>query len=243
MEGDVSPEHLSVHYRKKALPLGLVRSILRRQQQRLYELYASLLPPDRDQRVLDLGVNGSLAEPQRHFFEWNYPFREQIVAAGLEEPDLFRACFPEVEYVQVGREERLPFAVGSFDVVFCSAVVEHVGNRERQAAFVREIARVGRAAFVTTPNRWYPVELHTVLPLVHWLPTRWYRALLRRLGFGFFAAEENLNLLDRRSLAGLVPPGVERRIYGRRFLGLTANLVLVMRQPSQRTAPAISITS
>ena len=24
--------------------------------------------------------------------------------------------------------------------------------------------------FVTTPNRWFPIEVHTRLPLVHWLP-------------------------------------------------------------------------
>ena len=24
--------------------------------------------------------------------------------------------------------------------------------------------------FLTTPNRWFPIELHTRLPLVHWLP-------------------------------------------------------------------------
>ncbi len=29
-----------------------------------------------------------------------------------------------------------------------------------------------KGLFVTTPNRWFPIEFHTVLPLVHWLPKR-----------------------------------------------------------------------
>jgi len=39
-----------------------------------------------------------------------------------------------------------------------------------------------RGVFLTTPNRWFPVEFHTVLPLVHWLPKPQFRALLRKLG-------------------------------------------------------------
>ena len=64
----------------------------------------------------------------------------------------------------------MPFADGAFDVVYSNAVIEHVGGRERQEAFVREALRVGRRVFVTTPNRWFPIEVHTRLPLVHWLP-------------------------------------------------------------------------
>ena len=29
---------------------------------------------------------------------------------------------------------------------------------------------MGRRVFLTTPNRWFPIEVHTRLPLVHWLP-------------------------------------------------------------------------
>jgi hypothetical protein len=29
---------------------------------------------------------------------------------------------------------------------------------------------VGRRVFLTTPNRWFPIEVHTRLPFVHWLP-------------------------------------------------------------------------
>ena len=64
----------------------------------------------------------------------------------------------------------MPFADGEFDIVFSNAVIEHVGGREQQRRFVEESLRVAQRAFVTTPNRWFPVEVHTRLPLVHWLP-------------------------------------------------------------------------
>src|SRR4029079_8533354 len=81
----------------------------------------------------------------------------------------FRSRYPHVPYVQ-GDACALPFEDGAFDVVFSNAVIEHVGDRERQRAFVSEAIRVGRRAFITTPNRRFPIEVHTRLPLVHWLP-------------------------------------------------------------------------
>src|SRR5204862_6615864 len=98
----------------------------------------------------------------------------------------------------------LPFCDRSFDVVHSSAVIEHVGSFSRQQAYLQECCRVARrAVFITTPNRWFPVEFHTVLPLVHWLPPRLYRNMLARLGREFFACEDNLNLLSRSDLAQL----------------------------------------
>jgi hypothetical protein len=49
------------------------------------------------------------------------------------------------------------------------------------------------------------MEMHTLLPLVHWLPVNWHRAFLRRLGMRFWADEENLNLLSRRTIRSLLP--------------------------------------
>ena len=82
---------------------------------------------------------------------------------------LSRSGIPGIAYVQ-GDACALPFADGAFDVVHSNAVIEHVGGRDRQEAFVREALRVGRRVFLTTPNRWFPIEVHTRLPLVHWLP-------------------------------------------------------------------------
>jgi hypothetical protein len=107
-------------------------------------------------------------------------------------------------------------------------VIEHVGNRAAQRRFLEEILRVGRCAFVTTPNRWYPVDLHTVIPLVHWLPAAIHRPIYRFLGFEFFSKEENLNLLDRSALRGLVSNQDGIEISHHRFLGLPSNLLLTV---------------
>ena len=70
-----------------------------------------------------------------------------------------------------------------------------------QMRFARELWRVARkGVFVTTPNRWFPVEFHTVLPLLHWLPPPLFRKTLMALGREFFADEQNLNLLSSTGL-------------------------------------------
>lgn len=79
-----------------------------------------------------------------------------------------------------GDGRRLPFADQSFDLVFSNSVIEHVGDAASQRQFAQEVARVGRAYWVQTPNRWFPVEQHLLTPLVHWLPRSWQRAVVPR---------------------------------------------------------------
>jgi 2-polyprenyl-3-methyl-5-hydroxy-6-metoxy-1,4-benzoquinol methylase len=89
---------------------------------------------------------------------------------------------------------RLPFRSGSFDLVVSNAVIEHVGCEEDQAALVAEHHRVGRSFVITTPNLAFPVESHTHVVGLHWLP-RW-RARPRA---------DFTRLLTRRSFRRLLP--------------------------------------
>lgn len=221
-------DHVSASYRKKLIPVSLTEAILRGEQAKLYRRFETLVSPKPEWKVLDLGVNGAPDSREASFFENLYPWPEKVVAAGVEAPGPFAKLFPTVRYVQTTRGSELPFAADEFDLIFCSAVIEHVGARSQQRAFLKEITRVAPRAFLTTPNRWYPVELHTVTPLLHWLPHAVHRPLLRRLGFDFFSREENLNLLDRRAFSELVPPGVRFDLHSHAFLGLTSNLLMLI---------------
>jgi ubiquinone/menaquinone biosynthesis C-methylase UbiE len=123
----------------------------------------------------------------------------------------------------------LPFAGKEFDYVHSSAVLEHVGSRERQADFLREAWRVARKGiFVTTPNRWFPVEFHTVMPFAHWLPAPAFRKLCKMRGMDFFASEDNLNLLSASQLRRLADQaGLENfKVTCMTLAGWPSNLLL-----------------
>jgi Methyltransferase domain. len=96
----------------------------------------------------------------------------------------------------------LPFADGEFELGFSNAVVEHVaGGRNGQRQFVLELCRVAQRVFVTTPNRWFPIDPHTLLPLAHWLPPGAGRQrLFRARGF-----DDVLDPLGPKDLASLFP--------------------------------------
>lgn len=57
-----------------------------------------------------------------------------------------------------------------FDVAFSNSVIEHLYTFENQERMAAEIRRVGRYHFVQTPNKYFPVEPHYVLPFFDFLP-------------------------------------------------------------------------
>jgi len=186
--------------------MRLADTISLRSRTRKLRLFLDELQPTAETAVLDVGADElSFGEGDGcrtlNFFEERYPWPERITALGLQDGEGFRARYPGIRYVQ-GDACALPFADGEFDVVYSNAVIEHVGGRERQRRFVREALRVGRSVFVTTPNRRFPIEVHTRLPLVHWLPDALSHPLYSAAGKDHAT---HLHLLTRGSLAALFP--------------------------------------
>jgi hypothetical protein len=87
------------------------------------------------------------------------------------------------------------------DLVISNATIEHVGNFENQIKMVKNVAKLARKFFViTTPNRYHPLDFHTKLPFLHWMPKNVHRSLLNFIGLNYFAKEENLNLFSEQDL-------------------------------------------
>jgi len=212
-----------------ARPGSLPARLAHYQRRKMFAAFLAAARPTEADTILDIGATSDRSYDHSNYLEAWYPHKHRITAAGIDEGARFlEDLYPGVTFTAANGLD-LPFADDSFDVVHSSAVLEHVGSRDQQAQFLRECWRVARkAVFVTTPNRWFPVEFHTVLPLVHWLPPEVFRRLLVMTGREFFAREENLNLMSRRNLSAAAEAAGIRlhRVAGSRLAGWTTNLLL-----------------
>jgi hypothetical protein len=180
--------------------------------------------------IVDVGVTPDQTLPESNFFEALYEHKQNITATSIEDAQFLETVYPGVRFVRTDGT-RLPFADDAFDVSLSFAVLEHVGTRERQQAFIRELTRVAPVAFLTTPDRSFPVEVHTFLPFIHWLPQRAHQRILTWLGLTFWAKTDNLNLLTASDIRRLTKElGLDVTIRRLRTAGFPSNLLVTLRR-------------
>ena len=110
------------------------------------------------------------------------------------------------------------FADGSFDLVICNSVIEHVGSWLDMRTAANEARRVGLRGWIQVPAFEFPIEQHFLLPFVHWFSDPLQIRLLRLLHREFrrlpldeqYMSVFHVRPLTRGQLASLFP-GTEIR--------------------------------
>jgi hypothetical protein len=195
---------------------------------RIYDDLIRYCEPQPADTILDVGVS-DVVNDAANMLERKYPHPDRITAAGLGEGEAFRAAFPHTAYRQIAPDQPLPFADKVFAVATANAVLEHVGSPARQSRFVSEMIRVARKVFITVPHRYFPVEHHTAIPLLHyWDGT--FALACRALGKSEWAEEANLILMSKRRLRALAPAGAMVAYTGLRLGPVSSNLLLFIDQ-------------
>ena len=121
----------------------------------------------------------------------------------------------------------------SSDIVISSATIEHVGNDYNKIMMIKNMGLLAKKYFViTTPNRFYPIDFHTKLPFIHFLPKNIHRAILKLIGMEFFSKEENLDLISYKQLKILLKNVENFQIQIKRikFFGLTSNFIVIAKK-------------
>ncbi len=146
-------------------------AISARSRERKFSQFLSLIMPREHESIIDVGVNTTEYSATDNYLEKHYSHPENITAVGLgtdEEITTFQTRYPLVT-TQAGDGRSLSFPDNAFDIAYSNAVIEHVGNFDDQRRFLSELYRVSRRGYLTTPNRLFPIELHTRIPLLHLL--------------------------------------------------------------------------
>jgi SAM-dependent methyltransferase len=196
-------------------------------RQKMFSHFMEVTSPTEKSYILDIGVTPDTSLPESNFFEKWYPWTHNIVMTSVEDASNLEKEFKGAKFVRTVPGAVFPFNDGQYDIVFCSAVLEHVGDYPAQAFFIKECLRVGKKVYITTPNKNFPIEMHTYLPLVHLLPRKIHQEILNFLGMDFFAKTENLNLLTSKKIRQILPTDFLRFYisYNKTF-GLKSNIIL-----------------
>jgi 2-polyprenyl-3-methyl-5-hydroxy-6-metoxy-1,4-benzoquinol methylase len=211
-------------------------------RQRMFELWRSWrkrhqLPAA---TILDIGATPDTERMDSNcFLRWFHDEGLDIHCYSPEPIQRLTEAYPYIHVIESAEHSTTkvpswPVPAHSFDWSASSAVLEHVGSRAQQVAFIAEHARVARALFLTTPNRAHWLEFHTKLPFLHWLPRHFHRRALQAVGESFWAEENNLRLVTKAELLELARGALGRE--GQDFqyavqtiwtLGMPSNLVLL----------------
>lgn len=120
----------------------------------------------------------------------------------------------------------LPYPDQSYDIVFSNSVIEHLGSRENQEKFAKEMMRVGKRIWIQTPAYEFFIEPHYITPFVHWIPAHYRRKIIRYCSvWGWIERPDQktvdliiaeIQLLNKREFSELFP---KMKIISEKFIG------------------------
>ena len=227
--GDMNSDDI---YYAHGLKLPLARRLTLHARDHMYEHFMTTMNPGPDARILDFGVSETITD-ESNALERRYPYPSNILCAGIGDGSALRAAFPQVRHLTIKPGEPLPLPDQSFDIAYSNAVLEHVGSDEMRRFVVRDLIRVARRLYFAVPNRWFPVEHHTGIPLLHYWPAL-FRRLLKGTRLAHWSDPRELAFLSAPSAGALIPSGAAwRSAYCGIVIGpFSSNLAVWTEQPT-----------
>lgn len=94
----------------------------------------------------------------------------------------------------------LPFEGASFDIVLLNHVIAYIPDPESLMLEVHRVLRDGGVCYFALPNRNFPLEAHSKIPFIHYLPRPVFFALFKRV----MRSDQPVYLLSYRDMVRLI---------------------------------------
>lgn len=121
-------------------------------------------------RLLDIGTgNGEIASYLASVYD--------VTSVDVSDQREIGANF---KFVQL-TGDHFPFSERTFDIVVSNHVIEHVSSPDQHLSEIARVLKPGGVAYLATPNRLWPLEVHYKLYFLHWLPTNVFLYFLKKL--------------------------------------------------------------
>jgi SAM-dependent methyltransferase len=197
-----------------------------------FELFKKQVKPTKKNTILDVGFDDEEYSETNNYLEKHYPWPEKITALSDQKPVKFKQRYPHVKALTYDGTT-FPFTNKKFDIGWSNAVIEHVGDYDSQLLFLKEITRTCHEVFLSTPNRWFPIEVHTRIPLLHYLPKKYFDKFLNLVGLKW-ASGDYVYLLSCKKIKKLLNDAKIKTytIHKNKFLGFNMDFVIHFKSSS-----------
>ena len=200
-------------------------------RKKIYDFFIKKINCNIKTRIIDIGTTPLLEKHENILFH-SYKWKKKLTGFSNQDCTNLKKKFKKSNFI-FGDARKIKLKQNSFDVSFCSATIEHVGSFKNQKKIISELYRISKEAiFLTTPNRNFPVDFHTKLPFIHWLPKKIHRKILYLMGYKFLSKEKNLNLLNTEEVIKMLKELNIRKyeIHYNKFLFLNSNILIIIRK-------------
>lgn len=137
--------------------------------------------------MLDIGAgDGTISS---HFSEKNKVYCVDIEDQRINKKAIFKKV----------NSTKLPFKNELFDIVISNQVIEHLQNQKEHLTEIKRVLKKEGVCYLATPNKNFPVKPHYKIPLIHYLPNKYFYGILKKLGIH----NEDIFLISYNNLKNL----------------------------------------
>ena len=203
--------------------------ILIKKREEMKQLILKDLGNEKFLEALDIGTTNDLENQSSNYLIKNLPnittyrsISDQKINSDFFSSSLNKSILAEFNIDEVNNFKS--------ELVISNATIEHVGSSKNQFKMIENIIRLTKKTFIiATPNRFHPLEFHTKLPFLHWLPKKIHRKILLLMGFTYSSKEDNLNLLSKKDLEIFLNKFdlINYKILNIKFFGFISNYIVI----------------
>lgn len=162
----------------------LKQKISDKNRRKKFDLAMSLIKEN--DTIIDIGVDPTLDGNTNYFEKW-FKLPNELTCLGVHSDfSNFKQEFSNFNIIEFDGVD-FPTFEKRFDFAFCNAVIEHVGDYDKQVKWLSEISKICNTLLITTPNRWLPFETHSMTFFIHWFPIDVRNYIYKKIGKPFFA--------------------------------------------------------
>jgi predicted SAM-dependent methyltransferase len=210
---------------------NIFKNILYKNREKIYKIFQKNIYLNKSYTLIDIGTSPILEESENMILK-KYKWKDRITCLSNQNCSILKKKYKNTQFLN-GDAKEMRFKNNKFDIVHCSATIEHLGSSRDQLKGLKEMYRISKKyLFITTPNRFFPIEMHTKLPFLHFLPKKIFRKIIKFLGDDFFCYEKNLNLLSTKDMINLCRNAkiTNYKIVYNYFLFFKSNIILVAKK-------------